>query len=120
MNLFLIGFDHGGIDVEPGRRAFESHLADSPFFDQPAQRWRSADTRCAAFWIQTPPSQIGGVEYVACDDNAGIGMFSGRPILWENGRADGRAALEAGFYLDPLEQAGPALDGRFVAARYSC
>ena len=120
MNLFLIGYDPGGIDVEPGRRALESYLAESPFFDPPVEQWRSADGRCAAFWIQTAPDQTGGVEYVACDDDVGIGMFSGRPILWENGRADGRAALEAGFYLNPLEEAGPALDGRFVAARYAC
>lgn len=120
MNLFLIGYDHRGIDVEPGRRAFESHLTESPFFDPPAEQWRSADSRCAAFWVQTPPAQTGGVEYVACDDDAAIGMFSGRPILWGNGRADGRAPLEAGLYLNPLEQAGPALDGRFVAARYAC
>ena len=30
MNLFLIGYDPGGIDVEPGRRALESYLAESP------------------------------------------------------------------------------------------
>ena len=120
MNLFLIGYGHGGIDVEPGRRALESYLADSPFFNPPVEEWRSADGNCAAIWIQTAPVQAGGVEYVACDEDLAIGMFSGRPIHWANGRADGRLALEASFYLHPLEEVGQALDGRFVAARYVC
>ena len=121
MNLFLIGYDPGGIDVEPGRRALEFYLAESPFFDPPVEQWRSADSRWAPLsGFRELRDQTGGVEYVACDDDLGIGMFSGRPILWQNGRADGRAALEAGFYLNPLEEAGPALDGRFVAARYAC
>ena len=120
MNLFLIGYGHGGIDVEPGRRALESYLADSPFFNPPVEEWRSADGNCAAIWIQTAPVQAGGVEYVACDEDVAIGMFSGRPIHWANGRADGRLALEASFYLHPLEEVGKALDGRFVAARYVC
>ena len=36
------------------------------------------------------------------------------------GKRTGRLALEAGFYLDPLEKVGQVLDGRFVAARYVC
>src|SRR5690242_1040201 len=120
MNLFLIGYGRGGIDVEPGRQAFESYLADSPFFDPPGHEWRSADGKCAALWIQTDPAQIGGVKYVAWDGDAAIGMFSGRPIVWADERADGLQALDAGFYLNPLEEAGQVLDGRFVAARYEC
>jgi asparagine synthetase B (glutamine-hydrolysing) len=120
MNLFLIGYGHGGIDVERGRRALGSYLAESPFFDPPVEEWRSADGNCAALWIQTAPVQTGGIEYVACDGDMAIGLFSGRPIFWANGRADGRLALEADFYLNPLEEVGQALDGRFVAARYVC
>ena len=45
------------------------------------------------------------------------------PAVRSSGRMGERTAalaLEAGFYLNPLEEVGPALDGRFVAARYAC
>jgi hypothetical protein len=87
VNLFLVG---GRPD------ALREVAARLPFFPG-----RSVQTAGPAAWIAHSD------EYVHVGDD-GIAMFSGRPIAG----SDGRAPLDARFWLDPHD-----LDGRYVGVR---
>jgi hypothetical protein len=70
----------------------------------------------ASFFPGRSVVESGRCAWLAHDDGyAGSGaLYSGRPIVWRGDIADGRAPLEASFWLDPpIED----LDGRYVGVR---
>jgi hypothetical protein len=86
LNLFVVGAPDGLRDV----------AARLPFFPG-----REVQTAGSAAWIAHSD------EYVHVGDD-GIAMYSGRPIAG----SDGRAPLDARFWLDPRD-----LDGRYAGVR---
>jgi hypothetical protein len=79
--------------------------AELPFYDGRAvQRWTTAD--CALHWITESDDGI---------ERGAIAWF-GRPIVWTDDAADGRAPLEPGFFAgDHWDE----LDGRCAVLRFT-
>ena len=120
MNHFVLGWRaQGGVQSEVAGRALRQVGERLGFLDpERIERWTAPDGRVALAWLAHPPDAIGGVRYV-CAEPDRVGLFAGRPIHWPaGGEADGRAPLDAGFYLRSLAAVGPELDGRWAAARY--
>ena len=111
MNLFVVGRSRDGWAADAALRALLQRL---PFFPgREPDTW--SDGRVALAWVSHPPDRVGGVSYVATEPRR-FALFGGRPFRWsEHGGTEGRAVLDASFYLDGIPE---GLDGRWCAARY--
>ena len=121
VNLFLAGISDAGADIAAAERALHDLLERLPFFDPGrVEAWRSGDGRVVAACVSHSPEQTGGVRYSRFEPER-MALWSGRPFVWiAEERADGRAPLDPGFYLErPATGWAAQLDGRCTAVRYS-
>lgn len=119
MNLFVLAYSPGEpCDAAALEIALGELAGELPFFPgERVEAWVAPSGSLACAWIAHGPDRIGGVRYVHRSPDR-IALFAGRPILWQDGRADGRAPLDPRFHLEASAETLLALDGRFVAARY--
>ena len=117
MNIFVLRWSKdGGADPAAATAALARLLAALPFdLGGGIETWVAPDGRVAAAWASHDPEVVGGVAYAQADADS-LGLFSGRPITWASGRADGRSPLDPTHYLGPAAGWAPPLDGRAAAA----
>jgi hypothetical protein len=116
MNIFVLGWSKdGGADPAAAAAALERLLAALPFdLGRGVETWAPPGGRVAAAWASHAAKAVGGVEYAHTHDDS-LALFSGRPIAWVDGEADGRSPLDPGYYAGPAEDWASALDGRAAA-----
>ena len=117
MNIFVLGWSReGAADTAAATAALERLLGALPFeLGGGIETWLAPDGRVAAAWAAHTPAVVGEITYAHADRDS-LGLFSGRPITWANGGADGRSPLDPTHYLGSAAGWAPALDGRAAAA----
>jgi hypothetical protein len=120
LNIFVVRWARdGAADVAALAAALDNLLTALPFkLGSGTGTWVAPDGRVAAAWSSHAPELVGGVAYARADTNS-LALFSGRPITWANGTADGRSPLDPAHYLGPAAGWAPALDGRAAAVSAS-
>ena len=110
MNLFLVGWraDSGATQAETSLTRL---LGALPFFSARTIETAATDNACAA-WVRHD------LPYAHTEPGS-FALFSGRPFLWTGDyTADGRAPIDARFFLEPADRWADAIDGRFASAAY--
>jgi hypothetical protein len=68
MNLFIVGFDSSGLEVESMRRALRDLANEVSFLNaSPIQSWQASDANAAGAWLCQDAATRGGIEYVHVD-----------------------------------------------------
>lgn len=118
MIAFIIrnGLPAAGLDARMRTALQDWRRQFSLFASTPVAEWTSQDGQVRCLWTAHNPTYIGDVRYVAMEPDA-FALFSGRPVLWQNGEADGRTSLDARSYLEKVSAWSTALDGRHAVVR---
>jgi hypothetical protein len=120
VHLFLIAWNPtGDVDVTHAAEATRELVAQLPHFESGSVvTWTAATGTVAVVSAAHAPAELGGRRHLHADGR-GMGLFAGRPILWEGEtEADGATALDPVTYLSSFESCVERLDGRFVVARH--
>jgi hypothetical protein len=112
VNLFVVGWRPGAGAAE-AEAALQRLLEKLPFFpNRPVER--AVARLAAAAWVRHGRD----LPYAHVEDGS-FALFSGRPFLWaDDDAADGRAPIDARFFLEPADRWADAIDGRFASAAY--
>jgi hypothetical protein len=103
-------------DAAAGKAFEEWRDRYGPVAGQPIHRWSSSGGRVRCFWLVHDPEFLGGVSYTATSAD-GFALFCGRPILWGDSEADGRAGIDAASYLADPAHWSARVDGRYAVVR---
>ncbi|MFN8176289.1 MAG: hypothetical protein U0T02_14600 [Solirubrobacteraceae bacterium] len=115
MNLFVVGVGALSGDLR-GERALTEVVAGLPF-GPTCTRARWTGNGVMASMASHAPDQVGGVRYWAAADGH-LALFSGRPVApgdEEGAMFDGRAPLDARWFLSAPAGAASQMEGRFVS-----
>jgi len=112
VNLFLVGWraNDGAVTAEG---ALTRLLRELPFFPGRPVETATASMAAAA-WVR----HDGDLAYAQIEPDS-FALFSGRPFRWtDDAAAEGRAPIDARFFLESADRWADAIDGRFVSVAY--